>query len=129
MHLRLAQLDKVLISGAGWKASNVQVGFTQLLSTAVVAAVVAAVCAGAGRSHGVGSWCIGLLETEQNKAAVTGKQKHGVDSCFTQVIPELRTEGMLVLIASGCPLTACAPTRTQERSSKYQTGLRFGVQP
>lgn len=74
-HLRLAQLDKVLVGGAGWKASNVQVGFTQLLSAAVVAAVVAAVCAGAGRSHGVGSWCIGLLETEQNKKAVTGKGK------------------------------------------------------
>lgn len=76
MNLRLAQLDKVLVSGAGWKASNVQVGFTQLLSTAVVAAVVAAVCAGAGRSHGVGSWCIGLLETKRKEKAVTEKQKH-----------------------------------------------------
>lgn len=67
MHLRLAQLDKVLVGGARWKASNVQVGFTQLLSAAVVAAVVAAVCAGAGRSHGVGSWCIGLLEGKTKK--------------------------------------------------------------
>lgn len=74
-HLRLAQLDEVLVSGAWWKASNIQVGFTQLFSTAVVAAVVAAtVCAGAGRSHGVGSWCIGLLETER---IVTGKTKAG----------------------------------------------------
>ena len=67
----MAQLDSVLVSGAWWEASNVQVGFTQLFPAAVAGAVVAAaVCAGAGRSHGVGSWCIGLLETEK---AVTGK--------------------------------------------------------
>lgn len=60
-HLRLTQLDEVLVRGAWWKTSNVQVRFTQLFSAAV------AVCAGAGRSHGVGSWCIGLLEKEKNK--------------------------------------------------------------
>lgn len=69
----MAQLDKVLVSGAWWKAPDVQVGFTQLFPAAVVAAVVAAaVCAGAGRSHGMGSWCIGLLETEK---AVTANTK------------------------------------------------------
>lgn len=69
----MAQLDEVLVRGAWRKASDVQVGFTQLFPAAVAAAVVAAaVCAGAGRSHGVGSWCIGLLQTEK---AVTGTAK------------------------------------------------------
>lgn len=65
LYLRLAQLDKVLVSGAGWKASDVQVGFTQLFPAAVVAVVVATVGAGAGRSHGVWSWCIGMLKTRK----------------------------------------------------------------
>lgn len=129
MHLRLAQLDKVLVGGAGWKASNVQVGFTQLLSAAVVAAVVAAVCAGAGRSHGVGSWCIGLLEGKpKKKKAVTGKQKHGRLTCFTQVTLERCTEGCLS--CPPCPPPAPpapVPTPSQKRLSKCKTRPRFWV--
>lgn len=61
-HLRLAELDKILVGRAWWKAPNVQICLAQLLATTVVAAVVAAVCARTGRSHRVGSWCIGLLK-------------------------------------------------------------------
>lgn len=55
VHLRLAEFDKVVISGGGGQPSDVQVSFAELLPsscTAVAAAVIrAAVGAWAGRSH------------------------------------------------------------------------------
>lgn len=77
LYLRLAQLDEVLVSGAWWKASDIQVGFTQLFTTAAVAVVVATVRAGAGRSHGVGSWCIGMLKARKR---IIGKLKKSIPS-------------------------------------------------
>ena len=55
--LRLAELNEVLVGGPGRQASDVQVGLAQLLRPSLAAAVGA----GAGRSHGVGGWSIGLL--------------------------------------------------------------------
>lgn len=57
MYSRLAELNQIMV-GRGWgKASDVQVGFTELLpacSAGATAVVGAAVGAGAGRSHGLG---------------------------------------------------------------------------
>lgn len=56
MYSRLAELNQIMV-GRGWgKASDVQVGFTELLPTCsagATAVVGAAVGAGDGRSHGV----------------------------------------------------------------------------
>lgn len=56
MYSRLAELNQIMV-GRGWgKASDVQVGFTELLpacSAGATAVVGAAVGAGDGRSHGV----------------------------------------------------------------------------
>ena len=57
-HSRLAELDEILVGSSWRKAPDVQVGFTELLGSTVAAAV----CAGAGRSHGVRGWGIGLLQ-------------------------------------------------------------------
>lgn len=59
-YLRLAELDEVLVGGPRWQASDVQVGLTQLLRPSLAAAVGA----GAGRSHGMRGWSIGLLGKE-----------------------------------------------------------------
>lgn len=58
--LRLTELDEVLVGGPGWQASDVQVGLTQLLRRSLAAVVGA----GAGRSHGMRGWSIGLLRRE-----------------------------------------------------------------
>lgn len=59
-YLRLAELDKVLVGGPRWQASDIQVGLTQLLCPSLAAAVGA----WAGRSHGMRGWSIGLLGKE-----------------------------------------------------------------
>ena len=58
---RLAELDEVLVGGAGGKAADVQVGLAQLLRSAVAAAVGG----GAGRGHRVRGWSIGLLQRQK----------------------------------------------------------------
>lgn len=60
-HSRLAELDEILVRGPRGQASDVQVSFTQLLGSAMTAAVMA----GARRSHGVRGWSIGLLQEEK----------------------------------------------------------------
>lgn len=62
-HLRLAEFDEVLVGGPGWQASDVEVGLAQLLRPSLAAAVGA----GAGRSHRVRGWSIGLLWEEKGK--------------------------------------------------------------
>lgn len=62
---RLAEFDEILVGGPRWQASNVQVGLTQLLRPSLAAAVGA----GAGRSHGMRGWSIGLLEREGKEKA------------------------------------------------------------
>jgi len=46
----------------------------------------------------VGSWCIGLLETEQNEKAVTGNLKHSGLARFPLVTPELLAKGTHLLM-------------------------------
>lgn len=59
-YVRLAELDEVLVGGPRWQAADIQVGLTQLLRPSLAAAVGA----GAGRSHRMGWWSIGLLGTQ-----------------------------------------------------------------
>lgn len=63
VYLRLAELDKVLVGGSRWQTANIQVGLTELLRPSLAAAVGA----GAGRSHGMRGWSIGLLEETQGE--------------------------------------------------------------
>lgn len=60
---RLAELDEVLVGGPGRQASDVQVGLAQLLRPSLAAAVGA----GAGRSHGMRGWSIGLLGKQEEE--------------------------------------------------------------
>lgn len=60
---RLAEFDEVLVRGPRWQPSDIQVGLTQLLCSPLAAVVGA----GAGRSHGMGGWSIGLLGTRAKR--------------------------------------------------------------
>lgn len=66
-YLRLAELDEVLVGGPRWQASDIQVGLTQLLCPSLAATVGA----GAGRSHGMRGWSIGLLGKERERKDLT----------------------------------------------------------
>ena len=59
----MAEFDEVLVGGPRWQAANIQVGLAQLLRPSLAAAVGA----GAGRSHGVRGWSIGLLGRESKE--------------------------------------------------------------
>lgn len=60
LHLRLAEFDQVLVSGAGVKATDVEVGLAQLFPSAS-AAGAATVGVGTRRRHLVAGGHIGLL--------------------------------------------------------------------
>lgn len=67
VYSRLAKLDEVLVGGSRGETTNIQVGLTELLRPSLAAAVGA----GAGRSHRMRGWSIGLLEkTKHNNNLV-----------------------------------------------------------
>lgn len=59
----MAEFDEILVGGPRWQASDIKVGLTELLRPSLAAAVGA----GAGRSHGMRGWSIGLLEKRERK--------------------------------------------------------------
>lgn len=80
MYLRLAELDQVMVGGCWGQATDVQVGFTELLpacrAAAAAALIGAAVGSGARGSHGLRRRANGRLSEVTEKQNTVRVKTH-----------------------------------------------------